>query len=165
MKSIRASHTGGTANRTAIFEEFCGRTVTLDARSWKCFSETQGDMLTSLSNLRRTQFELEKRIRRSVRGTACVARPLMYSSLNIQVQVPSPSRNTPFPLPDHSPEPIHTSSHRRRLLARRFMPTFAARGTASSALGRTHAYPTTKPVRPRAHLLRSLITDLPTWNQ
>lgn len=44
LVALRARHTfgttNGTAKGTAILDGFCGCAVALDARRWKCFSET-----------------------------------------------------------------------------------------------------------------------------
>lgn len=53
-----------------------GCTVALDAPRWKCFSGPQRDMLPSLSNLRRTNFEPK----RDSRFAVPFAAPLLQSS-------------------------------------------------------------------------------------
>lgn len=73
---IRPEHTGGTSNgtsngmangtanetvnETANVEEFLGCVVAWDARRLKDCDGRGGDVLPSLSSLRRRQFELEK---------------------------------------------------------------------------------------------------------
>lgn len=73
----------GTANRTAILEEYCGVIVVLDARKLTRLNGTQEGELPPFSNLQQGHFEPEKRfaIRRSVRrfvrrSVHCFARVL-----------------------------------------------------------------------------------------
>lgn len=57
IKSVKVSYTG----ETVILEQFCGCTTALDARTGKCFTSAVRYMPLSLTNLRWTGSDSEKR--------------------------------------------------------------------------------------------------------